>query len=151
MSVNASNDRVCKSGTELLSARESAVRFEVGVEFLQRTRRNLVERIVTYLRDDLFVDASRRAYDAMAKFHTARPQRKGRGGRQLSEQERLIQKYHQLEQDIVTYENNIGFFSMSKNSEPLIRQMQERIAAAKAELSDLAEQIKVLNAAEDQE
>ena len=78
--------------------------------------------------------------------------RRGRSSRpQLSEKDRLIQKYNQLEQDIVTYENNIGFFSMSKNSEPLIRQMQERIVAAKAELSELAEQIKVLSAAEDQE
>ena len=89
--------------------------------------------------------------DAMAKFHTARPQRKGRGGRQLSEQERLIQKYHQLEQDIVTYENNIGFFSMSKSSEPLIRQMEQRIADAKAELEALAAQIRQLAEAKEQE
>ena len=89
--------------------------------------------------------------DAMAKFHTARPQRKGRGGRQLSEQERLIQKYHQLEQDIVTYENNIGFFSMSKASEPLIRQMEQRIADAKAELEALATQIRQLAEAKEQE
>ena len=74
-----------------------------------------------------------------------RGNRKGRGGRpQLSEKERLIQKYNQLEQDIVTYENNIGFFSMSKNSEPLIKQMQDRIASAKSELSSLAEQIRNL-------
>ena len=78
--------------------------------------------------------------------------RRGRGGRQqLSEKDRLIQKYNQLEQDIVTYENNIGFFSMSKNSEPLIKQMQGRIDAAKEELNALAEQIRVLNAAEEQE
>lgn len=71
--------------------------------------------------------------------------RRGRGGRpQLSEKDRLIQKYNQLEQDIVTYENNIGFFSMSKNSEPLIKQMQDRIAAAKTELNSLAEQIRNL-------
>ena len=89
--------------------------------------------------------------EAMAKFHTARPQRKGRGGRQLSEQERLIQKYHQLEQDIVTYENNIGFFSMSKSSEPLIRQMEQRIADAKAELEALAAQIRQLAEAKEQE
>ena len=89
--------------------------------------------------------------EAMAKFHTARPQRKGRGGRQLSEQERLIQKYHQLEQDIVTYENNIGFFSMSKSSEPLIRQMEQRISDAKAELEALAAQIRQLAEAKEQE
>ena len=81
----------------------------------------------------------------------------GRGGqrrnnarpvRQLSEKERLIQKYHALEQDVVTYENNIGFFAMSKNAEPLIKQMQDRIDAAKAELNTIAEQIKALKEAE---
>ncbi len=76
--------------------------------------------------------------------------RKGRGGRApMSEKDRLIQKYNQLEQDVVTYENNIGFFSMSKNSEPLIRQMQERIAEAKSELSALAEQIRNLSETEE--
>ncbi len=78
--------------------------------------------------------------------------RRGRGGKPaLSEKERLIQKYNHLEQDIVTYENNIGFFSMSKNSEPLVKQMQERIAQAKDELKALAEQIQALNEASEQE
>ena len=67
---------------------------------------------------------------------------------QLSEKDRLIQKYHALEQDIVTYENNIGFFAMSKNAEPLIKQMQDRIDAAKSELNALAEQIKALKETE---
>ena len=65
--------------------------------------------------------------------------------------ERLIIKYNQLEQDVVTYENNIGFFSMSKNAEPLIKQMQERIAQAKAELNELAAKIRELKEAENQE
>ena len=42
----------------------------------------------------------------------------------------------------MTYENNIGFFAASKNSEPLIRQMQERIRQAKEELKSLEEQIR---------
>ena len=78
--------------------------------------------------------------------------RRGRGGKPaMSEKDRLIQKYNSLEQDIVTYENNIGFFSMSKNSEPLVKQMQERIAQSKEELKALAEQIRVLSEAEEQE
>jgi hypothetical protein len=89
--------------------------------------------------------------DAMSRFPSGRPQRRTRGGRQLSEKEILIQKYNNLEQDIVTYENNIGFFSMSKSSEPLIKQMQERIAQAKAELVKLAEQIRNISDAESQE
>lgn len=78
--------------------------------------------------------------------------RRGRGARPaLSEKDRLIQKYNQLEQDIVTYENNIGFFSMSKNSAPLVKQMEERIAQSKEELKALAEQIRVLTETEEQE
>ena len=75
-----------------------------------------------------------------SQHRNARPARP-----QLSEKDRLIQKYHALEQDIVTYENNIGFFAMSKNAEPLIKQMQEKIEASKAELKALAQQIKALN------
>ena len=62
-----------------------------------------------------------------------------------SEKERLIQKYNALEQDIVTYENNIGFFAMSKNAAPLIKQMQDRIANAKEELSAVAAQIRQIS------
>ena len=66
-----------------------------------------------------------------------------RGGRApRSPKDLLIEKYNALQQDIVTYENNIGFFSASKNSEPLINQMKERIEQAKAELKDLEEQIR---------
>ena len=65
-----------------------------------------------------------------------------------SEKDRLVQKYNQLEQDIVNYENNIGFFAMSKNSEPLIRQMQERIAQAKEDLKALESQIRELENAQ---
>jgi hypothetical protein len=93
--------------------------------------------------------------DAISKFPSPSrgPRRENRrpARPQLSEKERLIQKYHALEQDIVTYENNIGFFSMSKNSEPLIKQMQERIESSKVELKALAEQIKALNESEDKE
>ena len=89
--------------------------------------------------------------DAVSRFPSDRPQRRARGGRQLSEKEVLIQKYHTLEQDIVTYENNIGFFSMSKTSAPLIKQMEERIAQSKAELAKLAEQIRKISDAESQE
>ena len=74
----------------------------------------------------------------------SRASRKSRQGARAprSEKDRLIQKYNALEQDIVTYENNIGFFAMSKNAEPLIKQMQERIDKAKEELTALADKIR---------
>ena len=87
--------------------------------------------------------------EAMSKFPNPSRQRRGTKP-QLSDKERLIQKYHALEQDIATYENNIGFFSMSKNSEPLIRQMQQRIEQAKTELAAIADQIKKLKEKEEE-
>ena len=92
--------------------------------------------------------------EALAKFPSpSRNNRRSRvaGRPQLSEKERLIQKYNSLEQDIVTYENNIGFFAMSKNSEPLIKQMQDKIEKSKEELKSIANQIKALEESEVQE
>ncbi len=54
----------------------------------------------------------------------------------------LIAKYNTLQQNINTYENNIGFFSSSSSDSPLIRQMQAKIDEAKAELKKLEEQIR---------
>ena len=86
--------------------------------------------------------------DAISKFPSPSRAPRRNTKPQLSEREMLIQKYHTLQQDIATYENNIGFFSMSKNSEALINQMQQRIDQAKAELETLSEQIKKLNESE---
>ena len=86
--------------------------------------------------------------DAISKFPSPSRAPRRNAKPQLSEREKLIQKYHSLQQDIATYENNIGFFSMSKNSEALINQMQQRIDQAKAELETLSEQIKKLNESE---
>ena len=55
----------------------------------------------------------------------------------------LIAKYNALQQDITTYENNIGFFAASKNSAPLIQQMQQKIDDAKEELKKLEERIRM--------
>ncbi len=54
----------------------------------------------------------------------------------------LIQQYKTLQQEIETFENNIGFFSASKNSEALIQQMESKIAKAKEELHKLEEKIR---------
>lgn len=79
-----------------------------------------------------------------AKFPDMHPGRQRYQKSPKSEKERLVQKYLKKEQDIVTYENNIGFFAASKNSAPLISQMQERIAKAKEELKALELQIRAM-------
>lgn len=68
--------------------------------------------------------------------------RRGSESKPRSLKDELVRKYNALQQDIETYENNIGFFAASKNSAPLIEQMKERIEAAKAELKSLEEQIR---------
>jgi len=85
----------------------------------------------------------------------ARRERGGspRGGerRPLSEKDRLKEQFNQLQQEIQTYENNIGFFGLSKGAEKLKAQMQERIDAAKAKLEDLKAQIRSKEAEESRE
>jgi hypothetical protein len=46
------------------------------------------------------------------------------------------------EQDIATWENNMGFFSKSKNAEALLEDLNKKIEIAKEELAQLEEKIK---------
>jgi len=59
-----------------------------------------------------------------------------------SEREKLLQKYHKIESEIATYENNMGFFASSKNANAFINSIMQKIEAAKAELAELEEKIK---------
>ena len=79
------------------------------------------------------------------------PLREPRRNAPLTEKDKLTLKYNQLQQDIQTYENNIGFFGLSKGAEKLKAQMQERIDAAKAELKQLENQIRELVAKEEEQ
>ena len=70
------------------------------------------------------------------------PARREGARRPLTEADRLKEQFNQLQQEIQTYENNIGFFGLSKGAEKLKAQMQERIDAAKARLEQLKAQIR---------
>ena len=78
----------------------------------------------------------------------ARPERERRP---LTEADRLKEEFNRLQQEIQTYENNIGFFGLSKGAEQLKAQMQERIDAAKAKLEELKAQIRAKEAEEGHE
>ena len=69
-----------------------------------------------------------------------------KGSNQLrSERERLFNKVKQMEQDIALLENNIGFFSKSKNAEALIADVREKIARAKRDMAELIEKIHLID------
>ena len=92
-----------------------------------------------------------------AQFPDFGGRRHERGGsrgterRPLSEKDKLKEQFNALQQEIQTYENNIGFFGLSKGAEKLKAQMQERIDAAKAKLEDLKAQIRAKEQEETQE
>jgi hypothetical protein len=70
----------------------------------------------------------------------------GANGRLRSEREKLFGKVRQLEGDIATLENNIGFFGRSKNAEAMIADVREKIERAKTEMAATIEKIKLIDA-----
>ncbi len=71
--------------------------------------------------------------------------RQGGERRLKSERERLYNRVRQLEQEVATLENNIGFFSKSKGAEALIADVNEKIAKTKRELTDTIAKIKLID------
>lgn len=63
----------------------------------------------------------------------------------INEREKLINKIHQLETDINTWENNIGFIAKSNKSEGLIRELNSKIEKTKQRLALLQEKLKAID------
>ena len=100
---------------------------------------------VPFKEKDAVNQAYREAMQAKFPGFGSRAPRGGAGrgpAKPRSEKDILIQRYNTLQSEIDTYENNIGFFAMSKNAESLIKQMQKRIEDAKGELKELEAKIR---------
>ena len=63
----------------------------------------------------------------------------------INEREKLVIKIRQLETDINTWENNIGFIAKSNKSEGLIRELKNKIEKTKQRLALLQEKVKALD------
>ncbi|HPI71047.1 MAG TPA: DUF349 domain-containing protein, partial [Tenuifilaceae bacterium] len=61
------------------------------------------------------------------------------------ERERLFNQMKQLENDIVLWENNIGFFTKSKKAEQLIKEVENKIEKARKELKVIEEKIRMID------
>ncbi len=61
------------------------------------------------------------------------------------EQDKITQKLKQLESDIALWDNNIGFFTKSKNSEALINDINNKIEKGKKNIKLLKEKLKLIN------
>lgn len=74
---------------------------------------------------------------------------KSSGDKKLKfEREKLYNKLKQLELDVATLENNIGFFSKSKNAESMIQDVRAKIEKTKVEMAELIEKINMIDAQE---
>ena len=85
----------------------------------------------------------------MSKFKNKVSSMREAGGKGLrSEREKLYNRVKQLEQEIQTLENNIGFFAKSKGAEAMIAAVEEKIARAKREMNDTIERVKLIDSQE---
>ena len=63
----------------------------------------------------------------------------------IQEREKLVNKIKQLETDLHAWENNIGFFSKSSNSESLVKEFSNKIESARHKLALLQEKLRLID------
>ena len=63
----------------------------------------------------------------------------------IQEKNQLLTKINGLKSDIAIWENNIGFFSHSKNSEMMRKEFEAKITDAKERLKALEEKLRIIN------
>ncbi len=105
---------------------------------LQKRYKAAIDRLFAELRSG---DKERNA----ERFRNKVNAMKGNTGRLRTERDRLYNKVKQLESDIATLENNIGFFAHSKGAEALIRDVQNKINKAKQEMAETIEKINLID------
>ena len=85
----------------------------------------------------------------MSRFKEKVNTMRSSGDRRLrSEREKLYNRVKQLEQEIQTLENNVGFFAKSKGAEAMIAAVEEKIARARQDLADTIERVKLIDSQE---
>lgn len=67
------------------------------------------------------------------------------------ERDKHVSKLRQLESDLITLKNNIGFFAHSKNAEALINDVKRKIAQNEEQITYLKEKIRVIDAVDNED
>ena len=84
--------------------------------------------------------------NAMNRFKERVSTLKAGGEKRLrSEREKLYNRVRQLEQEVSTLENNIGFFSRSKGAESIIAEVEAQIVKVKREIADTIAKVKMID------
>ncbi len=71
--------------------------------------------------------------------------RQGGEKRLRSEREHLYNKVRQMEQEIALLENNIGFFSKSKNADSLVAEVRQKIDRIRQEIAQNIEKVRMID------
>lgn len=120
-----------------------------AVGFVPNNEREKVQREYNGLMDEKFRDIRSVESDKkMKRFKRSVSDMKGSSKGETSlryERDRLLQKYRKIEQDIATLENNMGFFTKSKNAETYIKDIERKIEIAKKELDTIEDKIKIID------
>ena len=62
-----------------------------------------------------------------------------------NERDKFLTKIKQMENDIVLWENNIGFFAKSPNADTMIREVEDKIKNAKKVIKTLEEKVRMID------
>jgi hypothetical protein len=100
--------------------------------------------------DSLKVDEKRKNFQKY-KSKIENLSGKPKGDRKMnSERDKHIHKLKQLENDIVIWENNIGFFAKSKNADAMIAEVRRKIQDAKDEIKLLEDKVKLIDSVDEE-
>jgi hypothetical protein len=67
-----------------------------------------------------------------------------------AERDKYVNKMKHLENDLITLKNNIGFFSNSKNTEGLIKDVKRKIENSEEQIEYLKEKIRIIDRVDDE-
>ena len=109
---------------------------------------NLVKefrKIINELFDKLDIDETKRELLRFRQKIDNLAQSPSNKNRIESEREKLVSKLKQIENDVVLWENNIGFFAKSKKSDSLKKEVDRKIEMAKERITILQEKINIID------
>ncbi len=165
-SLDAEHDENLKKKQELLSEIEAfdvnGITFDVIKDFQRRwseigfvpiKQKESIQKRYKEAIDVLFGALRGGEKDRqMDRFRGKVASMKSAGDKRLRfERDRLYNRVKQLEADIALLENNIGFFSKSKNAESMIREVERKIERAKEEMAAAIEKIQLIDSQDNEE
>ncbi|MFN4993334.1 MAG: DUF349 domain-containing protein [Bacteroidota bacterium] len=116
--------------------------------FVPIGEKEAVQKKYSELNDQVFnkfKQATKELKDLKDKSHFEALVNAPNGIQKLKREERIvIERIKGLKGDIDTWENNIGFFSKSKGSNPMIEQATEKIAITRRHIANLEEKLKAI-------